>query len=115
MRSILDKTDSAGGRGTFLPGHGMESTIGHETLYNPFVTEVLSSEINYKCKTIANRHHNRRSRTARIAAERIDPQAGTTERAGGNRRALAGLRPRSTRYRQVDDLPLSRGKRKQAW
>ena len=30
------------------PGHGPESTIGHETLYNPFIVEVLNEEINYR-------------------------------------------------------------------
>ena len=29
------------------PGHGPETTIGHEVLYNPFVTEVLNQEINH--------------------------------------------------------------------
>ena len=31
-----------------LPLHGPETTIGHETLYNPFVVEVLNNEVNYK-------------------------------------------------------------------
>lgn len=48
MRSILDKLIPLGDEVRFYPGHGMESTIGHETLYNPFVTEVLNNEINYK-------------------------------------------------------------------
>lgn len=48
MRSILDKLIPLGDDVHFYPGHGMESTIGHETLYNPFVTEVLNHEINYK-------------------------------------------------------------------
>ena len=30
------------------PGHGPESTIGHETIYNPFVVEVLGGEVNCK-------------------------------------------------------------------
>ena len=30
------------------PGHGPESTIGHEVLYNPFIVEVLNEEVNYK-------------------------------------------------------------------
>ena len=48
MRSILDKLIPLGDDVHFYPGHGMESTIGHESLYNPFVTEVLNHEINYK-------------------------------------------------------------------
>ena len=48
MRSILDKLIPLGNDVHFYPGHGMESTIGHESLYNPFVTEVLNHEINYK-------------------------------------------------------------------
>ena len=48
MRSILDKLIPLGDEVRFYPGHGMGSTIGHETLYNPFVTEVLNNEINYK-------------------------------------------------------------------
>ena len=30
-----------------LPGHGPASTIGHEALYNPFITEVVRGEIKY--------------------------------------------------------------------
>ena len=48
MRSILDKLIPLGDDVHFYPGHGMESTIGHESLYNPFVNEVLNHEINYK-------------------------------------------------------------------
>lgn len=48
MRSILDKLIPLGDDVHFYPGHGSESTIGHETLYNPFITEVLNHEINYK-------------------------------------------------------------------
>ena len=48
MRSILDKLIPLGDDVHFYPGHGMERTIGHESLYNPFVTEVLNHEINYK-------------------------------------------------------------------
>lgn len=48
MRSILDELMPLGGDVRFYPGHGMESTLGHEALYNPFVTEVLGGEVNYK-------------------------------------------------------------------
>ena len=47
MRSILDKLMPLGGDVHFYPGHGQDSTIGHEALYNPFVTEVLGGEVNY--------------------------------------------------------------------
>ncbi|MDE7344568.1 MAG: MBL fold metallo-hydrolase [Alistipes sp.] len=45
MRSILDKLLPLGDATRVLPGHGEETTIGHETLYNPFVTEVLNNEV----------------------------------------------------------------------
>ena len=45
MRSILDKLLPLGDDIRVLPGHGEETTIGHETLYNPFVTEVLNNEV----------------------------------------------------------------------
>lgn len=48
MTSILEKLVPLGDDVEFYPGHGDKSTIGHETLYNPFVTEVLNNEINYK-------------------------------------------------------------------
>ncbi len=48
MRSILDSLLPLGDDVKFFPGHGPSSTIGHETLYNPFVVEVLNSEVNYK-------------------------------------------------------------------
>lgn len=47
MRSILEKLVPLGGDVEFYPGHGPKSTIGHETLYNPFITEVLQGDINY--------------------------------------------------------------------
>ena len=48
MTSILEQLVPLGEDVEFYPGHGDKSTIGHETLYNPFVTEVLNNEINYK-------------------------------------------------------------------
>ncbi len=47
MKSILDKIIPLGDDVRFYPGHGPESTIGAETLYNPFITEVLNREVNY--------------------------------------------------------------------
>ena len=46
MRSILDKLMPLGDDVHFYPGHGQDSTIGHEALYNPIVTEVLGGEVN---------------------------------------------------------------------
>ncbi len=48
MRSILDRIVPLGDDVTFYPGHGPASDIGHEVLYNPFVTEVLNNEVNYR-------------------------------------------------------------------
>ena len=48
MTSILERIVPLGDDVVIYPGHEAESTIGHETLYNPFVTEVLNNEINYK-------------------------------------------------------------------
>ncbi len=48
MRSILDRIVPLGDATVIRPGHGPESTIGHETLYNPFLTEVLGGEVNYE-------------------------------------------------------------------
>ena len=30
---------------TIYPGHGGESTLGHEMLYNPFITEVMEGDV----------------------------------------------------------------------
>ena len=48
MRSILDSLVPLGEEVHVYPGHGPESTIGHEMLYNPFIVEVLNEEVNYK-------------------------------------------------------------------
>lgn len=48
MRSILDELIPLGEDVHVYPGHGPESTIGHEVLYNPFIVEVLNQEVNYK-------------------------------------------------------------------
>lgn len=48
MQSILEKIVPLGGDVTIYPGHGPSSTIGHEVLYNPFITEVLQGDIHYK-------------------------------------------------------------------
>ncbi|MEG2614362.1 MAG: MBL fold metallo-hydrolase [Alistipes sp.] len=48
MRSILDNLLPLGDEVRIYPGHGPESTIGHESLNNPFIVEVLNNEVNYK-------------------------------------------------------------------
>lgn len=48
MKSILERILPLGGDVRILPGHGPESTIGHEALYNPFITEVVNREVNYR-------------------------------------------------------------------
>jgi glyoxylase-like metal-dependent hydrolase (beta-lactamase superfamily II) len=48
MKSILEEIVPLGDDVVIYPGHEDSSTIGHETLYNPFITEVLNNEINYK-------------------------------------------------------------------
>jgi len=45
MRSIIDYILPLGEEVVFYPGHGPESTLGHEMLYNPFVTEVLRGDV----------------------------------------------------------------------
>lgn len=47
IRSILEKIVPLGEDVTVYAGHGPSTTIGHEVLYNPFITEVLSGE--FKC------------------------------------------------------------------
>lgn len=48
MRSILEHILPLGDEVRVYPGHGETTTIGHETLYNPFVVEVINQEVNYK-------------------------------------------------------------------
>ena len=48
MRSIIDNLLPLGDEVKIYPGHGEESTIGHESMYNPFVVEVLNNEVNHK-------------------------------------------------------------------
>lgn len=48
MRSILDHLLPLGDQVRVYPGHGPETTIGHEALYNPFIVEVINQEVSYK-------------------------------------------------------------------
>lgn len=45
MKSILDKLMPLGAEVAIFPGHGPQSTLGHEALYNPFITEILNGEV----------------------------------------------------------------------
>lgn len=45
MRSIIDRLLPLGHAVAIFPGHGADSTLGHEALYNPFITEVLNQEL----------------------------------------------------------------------
>ncbi len=48
MRSIIEGLLPLGDEVRVYPGHGPESTLGHESIYNPFIVEVLNDEVNYK-------------------------------------------------------------------
>lgn len=48
MRSILDNILPLGDDVQVYPGHGETTDLGHESLYNPFVVEVLNNEVNYR-------------------------------------------------------------------
>lgn len=48
MRSILDAILPLGDDVHVYPGHGEDTTLGHESMYNPFIVEVLNEEVNYK-------------------------------------------------------------------
>ena len=48
MHSIIEKLIVLGDEVAVYPGHGEQTTIGHESLYNPFIVEVINQEVNYK-------------------------------------------------------------------
>lgn len=48
MRSIIENILPLGDDVNIYPGHGETSDIGHESMYNPFVVEVINNEVNYK-------------------------------------------------------------------
>jgi glyoxylase-like metal-dependent hydrolase (beta-lactamase superfamily II) len=48
MRSIIDKLLPLGGDVKVCPGHGPDTTIGHEAASNPFITEVLNNDVHYE-------------------------------------------------------------------
>ena len=47
IKSILGSILPLGDEVTIYPGHGDKSSIGHESLYNPFVVEALNGEVNF--------------------------------------------------------------------
>lgn len=47
MNSITKSILPLGDEVVVYPGHSEDTTIGHETLYNPFVVEVITGEIKY--------------------------------------------------------------------
>ena len=48
MRSIIENILPLGDEVKIYPGHGDASDLGHESMYNPFVVEVINNEVNYK-------------------------------------------------------------------
>lgn len=48
MTSIIDNILPLGREVTVYPGHGDHTTLAEEVLYNPFISEVLKGEVNYK-------------------------------------------------------------------
>lgn len=46
IASIIDKILPLGGDTTIYPGHGNHSTLAQEAMYNPFVSEVLTNQVN---------------------------------------------------------------------
>lgn len=46
MKSIVGRILPLGEEVRFYPGHGPDSTLGHEMLYNPFITEVMDGDVN---------------------------------------------------------------------
>jgi len=48
MHSILEQLLPLGDQTQVYPGHGEATSIGHESIYNPFVVEVLNDEVDYR-------------------------------------------------------------------
>jgi glyoxylase-like metal-dependent hydrolase (beta-lactamase superfamily II) len=48
MKSILEKLLPLGDDVRVYPGHGGDTTIGHEAANNLFITEVLDNDVNYR-------------------------------------------------------------------
>lgn len=55
MDSIIEKVIPLGSDIRIFPGHGPQSTIAHEVMFNPFIVEALRGDVNYKaCETHEN-------------------------------------------------------------
>lgn len=48
MNSIIERVLPLGGNVKVFPGHGPSTTLAHEAMYNPFITEVVTGEVNCK-------------------------------------------------------------------
>lgn len=48
MTSIMGNIIPLNGTTKIFPGHGPDSTLAHQAMYNPFITEVMQGEVNYK-------------------------------------------------------------------
>lgn len=47
MNSIIEKIIPLGSNTTIFPGHGGKSTVSHEMMFNPFITEAIQGEVKY--------------------------------------------------------------------
>lgn len=47
MKSLINNIIKLGDEVKVFPGHGDETTIGQEVLYNPFISEVINEEVKY--------------------------------------------------------------------
>lgn len=50
MESIVERVIPLGGDTRIFPGHGPQSTIAHEEMFNPFIVEALRGDVNYKAR-----------------------------------------------------------------
>lgn len=47
MNSIIKNLIPLDGTTKIFPGHGPDTTLAHEAMYNPFITEVMQGEVKY--------------------------------------------------------------------
>lgn len=48
MNSIIERVIPLGNNTKIFPGHGPSTTISHEIMFNPFISEAIQGEVNYK-------------------------------------------------------------------
>lgn len=48
MNSIVERVIPLGSDTRIFPGHGPQSTVAHEVMFNPFIVEALRGDVNYK-------------------------------------------------------------------